>query len=294
MRKLFNSAFRVTQPFEVNASYYKQFGLAGHEGLDCVPTSSSWDVLALADGVVVKDDDVAGNPKSDAYGISVTIWHPTLNRATQYCHLASNTVSLNQSINAGQKIGVMGATGNANGAHVHLNLFVTDTNGIRQNRDNGFLGGIDPLPFLNEGGDGSMTEELKACLADREKFWTERDEAYREIETLKGTIANLNDILGHKDREITELTAQKKTVEAERDEAKRQVKTYKADALKLPAVMQELSDTKESRQGYIDENVMLSKAIEERDGELKRLEDDALALLIRKIMRVIRGGEQRG
>jgi len=150
------------------------------------------------------------------------------------------------------------------------------------------------------GGDGSMTYK-GYDLSNAESMKVAVDVLVRvqagefvDKPLHEETVRNLNESIASKDREITELQAQKKTVEAERDEAKRQVKTYKTDALKLPAVMQELSDTKESRQGYIDENVMLSKAIEERDAELKRLEDDALALLIRKIMRVIRGGEQRG
>jgi hypothetical protein len=149
MRKIFNSDFKVTQLFKNNPAYYAQFGLAGHEGLDVVPTTSDWAIHALEDGVVVRDED---NPRSGAYGIYVTIWSPTLNKATQYCHLSSNIVSFNQQVKKGEKIGTMGSTGNTNGAHVHLNLFETNTDGIRLNKDNGYNGGIDPLPFLNEGG----------------------------------------------------------------------------------------------------------------------------------------------
>lgn len=150
MRQIFNSPYRITQEFNQRPEYYSSFGLKGHEGIDLVPTGSDWTVKALADGVVVKDDDIAGTPKGDAYGINVTIWHQKLNRATMYCHLTENYVSLNQNVKAGENIGKMGATGNTSGAHVHLNLFVTDSNGIRQNKDNGYLGGIDPKPFLEE------------------------------------------------------------------------------------------------------------------------------------------------
>lgn len=147
MRKLFNSVFKVTQNFGVNASYYSQFGLAGHEGIDLIPSTSDWTVLATDDGEIVRDID---NAKSGAYGINCTIWHPQLKKATQFCHLEINNVTIGQKVKRGEKLGKMGATGNTSGAHVHLNLFNVDVNGVRQNTNNGYFGGIDPLPFLQE------------------------------------------------------------------------------------------------------------------------------------------------
>ena len=148
MRKLFRSVLKVTQEFGINPEYYSKFGLKAHEGLDGIPTGKIWDVLCLEDGVVVKDDDLAGNPKIDAYGKSVTVWHPNIRKATQYCHLKENYVNLGDKVSRGDKLGLMGATGNTRGVHVHLNLFEVDENGVRLNKDNGYLGGIDPLPFL--------------------------------------------------------------------------------------------------------------------------------------------------
>ena len=153
MRSLFNSKFKITQEFANKLivdgkDYYAQFGLNGHEGIDLIPTGTVWDVLCLEDGVVVKDIDDAVLGKN--YGKNVTIWHPLIKKATQNCHLASNDVSMGQRLKRGDKLGVMGATGNTTGAHVHLNLFMVDNNGIRLFRDNGYFGGIDPLPFLQE------------------------------------------------------------------------------------------------------------------------------------------------
>lgn len=147
MRRLFKSAIKITQEFGVNPEYYSKFGLKSHEGLDCIPTGTVWDVLCLEDGVVVKDVD---NPLSGAYGVNVTVWHTKINKATQYCHFKENYVTEGQLVKTGDKLGLMGKTGNTAGSHVHLNLFETDENGIRLNRDNGYLGGINPLPFLNE------------------------------------------------------------------------------------------------------------------------------------------------
>lgn len=150
MRKVFNSPFKITQEFGNNPAYYGQFGLKGHEGIDLIPTTSDWAVFCLADGVVVTDDDIAGDPRTDAYGKFVTIWHPSIKKATMYCHLAENYVSLNQQLKEGQALGKMGATGNSTGPHLHLNLFDVDDNGVRLNRNNGYLGGINPKPFLEE------------------------------------------------------------------------------------------------------------------------------------------------
>lgn len=150
MKKLFSSEARLTQGFGARPEYYSQFGLKGHEGADYVPTGSDWSVLCLEDGVVVKDDDIAGDKRTDAYGKSVTVWHKAKRKATQYCHLADNFVSLGQELKKGEKLGIMGSTGNTDGAHVHLNVFDVDENGIRLNRNNGYSGGIDPVPFLQE------------------------------------------------------------------------------------------------------------------------------------------------
>jgi hypothetical protein len=178
MRNLFRSSIQVTQQFGVNPDVYKQYGLKGHEGLDCIPVGPEWTVLALADGQVIKETD---NPKSGNYGINATIFHPQLKQSTQYCHLAINNVTVGQQVKAGEAIGMMGATGNANGAHVHLNLFNTDSAGKTLNTNNGYFGGIDPLPFVT-GGDIPMEEIYKDVfdISYPGKSATERDTWVKE------------------------------------------------------------------------------------------------------------------
>lgn len=150
MRKLFDSQFRVTQAFGVNAAYYKQFNLRAHEGVDIIPTGNSRLIFSLEDGIVVKDDDIAGNPRTDAYGINITIWSPKIKKAFQYCHLVVNYFALGDEVKKGDPVGVMGGTGNVQGDHLHLNMFEVDEEGYRKNRDNGYNGGVDPLPFLQQ------------------------------------------------------------------------------------------------------------------------------------------------
>ena len=173
MKQLFRSQYKITQAFGVNYDYYKQFELKGHEGIDLIPTGTVWDVLCLADGVVVTDVD---NPLSGAYGVYVTVWHPKLRKATQYCHFKENYVKNGDTVTAGTKLGLMGKTGNTKGAHVHLNLFEVDDNGVRLNRNNGFQGGIDPLPFLEEDTpvENTMLEgEFTKCRTDRDQHWND-------------------------------------------------------------------------------------------------------------------------
>lgn len=148
MKEVFKSDFKITQAFGVNKEYYQQFGLAGHEGIDLIPTNlSDWTIISPEnDGQVVKDIDYP--MQGGAYGITMTIWYPKLKIALQFCHLSNNFVKIGDDVQKGQEIGVMGDTGNTNGAHLHLNRFEVDENGIRLNKNNGYLGGTDPLPYL--------------------------------------------------------------------------------------------------------------------------------------------------
>ena len=73
-------------------------------------------VCAIADGVV---ESVNAHGKS--YGKHVCIKHAD-GMVSLYAHLSSVAVKVGQSIKIGQKVGVMGATGNASGAHLHLGL----------------------------------------------------------------------------------------------------------------------------------------------------------------------------
>lgn len=204
MRSPFRSKPRITQAFGARPEYYGQFNLKGHEGLDCVPTGTVWDVLALEDGIVVNESD---DPRSGAYGIWVTIWHPSIKKATQYCHLQSNYVSGGDKITKGQRIGTMGTTGNSSGAHLHLNLYDVDQNGVRLNRNNGYNGGIDPLPWLEsldsetpvESPDASLQRQLDETRADRDKNWN----LYQQEREAK---IKLEDAIDGKNKTIDSLT----------------------------------------------------------------------------------------
>ena len=182
MRQIFRSKFKVTQEFGVNPDFYKKWGLKAHEGLDCVPTGSQEDIISLLNGVVVKDED---NSRTSNYGIYVTIWTPEEGVAFQYCHMRVNLVSNGDMIIQGQTIGFLGSTGLSTAKHLHLNRFITDANGLRLNKNNGYLGGIDPLPFLLENIepiDTTALDECKSQLTDEIKKKNENYNWGKELE----------------------------------------------------------------------------------------------------------------
>lgn len=163
MKKIFNSDFKITQGFGARPEYYKQFGLKGHEGIDIIPTSSDWTIISPDNnGKVVRDND---RPTGNNYGNYITIWYPDQKIALQFCHMSENYLKIGDSVQQGQRIGKMGSTGNSTGAHLHLNLFQVDDSGFRINLDNGYLGGVDPLPYLEE------KDSLDKVRVERDRNW---------------------------------------------------------------------------------------------------------------------------
>ena len=103
--------------------------LRTHHGVEFFVTYDT-PVLATADGVVVtagwdSGDDVVG-PEPDFYGNVVVIEHDFLWRGekiyTLYGHLNQVQVNKGQRVKAGDIVGLSGATGIADGAHLHFEV----------------------------------------------------------------------------------------------------------------------------------------------------------------------------
>ena len=294
----FKGGYRITQEFGVNASYYKQFGLKAHEGIDLAPKDSDWNVECLADGVIVRDED---NPRSGAYGIYVTVWHPQLNRATQYCHLEKNFVELNQEVKQGQPLGNMGSTGNSTGPHLHLNLFETDGEGIRQNRNNGYLGGINPLPFMEnimalpEPGkvevDAKVFEELvtkstkydgfKAIGYEDAKDVTAKVAKFEnDIRGYEETNRNLNTLLSEKSKRISVIDSELSTSKARVLELEAREKSLIEQAKKAQVNIKEYEYLVEQREVWIKSEKNLEKRIKNLEVENDLLRKNSFKALI--------------
>lgn len=91
-----------------------------HKGIDIAGSGSIW----AADNGRVVQAGWNGN-----YGYSVTIDHGNGIR-TLYGHLRSISVSVGQTVEKGQKIGVMGSTGDSTGVHLHFEVI---QNGVTKN-----------------------------------------------------------------------------------------------------------------------------------------------------------------
>ena len=93
-----------------------------HKGID-IARPSDYTIKAADNGVVIAAGWYAG------YGNRIVIDHKNGMR-TLYAHLSSINVSVGQVVAAGQKIGVMGSTGNSTGTHLHFEVYV---NGVLKN-----------------------------------------------------------------------------------------------------------------------------------------------------------------
>ncbi|MGB1251443.1 MAG: M23 family metallopeptidase, partial [Candidatus Promineifilaceae bacterium] len=175
----------LTQQFAANPTYYGQFGLPGHEGVDIrAPRQSK--IFCVASGRVIK---VNHDPTESNYGLYVKVLHENGYRTT-YAHLSTISVSESEVVSAGHVLGLAGDSGNARGAHLHL--------GLQQTKDN--VSGwphdiIDPTPYLLpllgwkapsgatlEGWilSGSLYKDrdLAQLHVDGARFWTGRNKNY--------------------------------------------------------------------------------------------------------------------
>jgi murein DD-endopeptidase MepM/ murein hydrolase activator NlpD len=87
-----------------------------HPGID-FPAPTGTPVTAAAAGRVI----FAGY--DDGYGLTVVLDHGNQVH-TRYAHLSSTTAALGASLAAGQRLGRVGATGNATGPHLHFEITV--------------------------------------------------------------------------------------------------------------------------------------------------------------------------
>jgi murein DD-endopeptidase MepM/ murein hydrolase activator NlpD len=91
-----------------------------HYGVD-FSDGNVHDIVASADGTVTRSE------VSDSYGEVVYILHNINGQdyETVYAHMAtgSRTVALGDTVTQGQKLGVMGSTGDSTGLHLHFELY---------------------------------------------------------------------------------------------------------------------------------------------------------------------------
>lgn len=133
---VFIGNYPVSQYFGERPDYYKQFGLAGHEGVDYA-TPVGVQIIAPFNGEILRDVDLPGDKD---YGDFIVVWDPVQHCAVWYCHLSENRVSFGQKVTKGQVLGTTGNTGNSSGPHLHLGFTEGDANKNRLDKGNGYQG----------------------------------------------------------------------------------------------------------------------------------------------------------
>ena len=150
------SVGKVTQIFGKDPEYYKQFGELGHNGID-IAANLGDPVVASADGTIVFEGRAYSGAEGfsswmgDPAGICVLIDHGDF--YTGYAHLSKTIVNVGQKVKRGQKIGKAGATGAANGVHVHWEVLPKPVN-----FGNGYAARVNPTNYGIEEQD--MAEKL--------------------------------------------------------------------------------------------------------------------------------------
>ena len=117
--------------------------MKGHNGIDAF--ALGWQrCYAAAVGVVVEKQ----TEPERGLGIGILHQHEGRFYKTRYWHLAAIDVDINEEVSAGQLVGYCDNTGYSSGNHLHFELKEVDQLGETLNRDNGYLGAIDPAPFM--------------------------------------------------------------------------------------------------------------------------------------------------
>lgn len=142
---VFNSPFGDEYGIQINSDFgardknNNNRNFSNHDGIDLVPVNSigqtiyGAEIKSMADGTVIEAN------YNGAMGNHVVVEVTQENGEKlkiYYIHLASNNVKVGDVVTTDTKIGIMGSTGNSDGAH--LDIKIMDSNGSF----------IDPLPLI--------------------------------------------------------------------------------------------------------------------------------------------------
>jgi len=103
-------------PYVITSKYYWRWGRM-HEGIDISGCGYGSPIFSVGDGVVTE----AGYASTNGYYVIVS--HAE-NYYTIYMHLDKYTVSVGQTLTAGQQLGTMGNSGRSTGTHLHIGVYV--------------------------------------------------------------------------------------------------------------------------------------------------------------------------
>lgn len=147
----FSPLWPVKGSYQVNSlDYYYSSGTA-HRPMKAIDIgrngATTHEILAVAAGTVVA---IADTDSATSYGNNIVIDHEN-GYFTRYAHLKEDSISvtLGQKVTAGQKIALMGATGNVTGIHLHFEIGTSRWMGTLEYALDYFLVDDSIYPLLN-------------------------------------------------------------------------------------------------------------------------------------------------
>lgn len=149
----------------------------GHGAIDIGKGSGANNIIAAKAGTVVFAEGkykVGNANDGGGYGNSIVIDHGD-GYYTRYSHLSSVNVKVGDTVTKGQKIGVMGSTGNSTGTHLDFTIY-HDIDGCGTYK---FDERVDPLNFYNtDPAYGSILPSTITTLPSGYKFASEKTTSY--------------------------------------------------------------------------------------------------------------------
>lgn len=134
---------------------FQEWGIVGHNGLDFGLTTGT-EVFPCDGGKVIQ----SGN--NGDFGISITIQHSW--GQSIYGHLQETRVKEGDDIQINKVIGLSGSSGAAFGEHLHFAIKPNNAN-----LNNGYLGFIDPAPYLSLPSQKEETPPVQTPSAEEQK-----------------------------------------------------------------------------------------------------------------------------
>jgi murein DD-endopeptidase MepM/ murein hydrolase activator NlpD len=123
------AATALTWPVPASHSIIQYFANAGHQGIDILPSTpgaAGDTIVAAAGGTVVYSGTLSGY----GYVVYINSYVNGQYIQTRYGHLSGAPwVSAGAQVSAGQAIGAMGKSGNAEGVHLHFEVRVRSSSG---------------------------------------------------------------------------------------------------------------------------------------------------------------------
>ncbi len=140
-------------------TFYQMLGVQAHNGVD-LPCSTGTEVFSPTDGTV---SEISNDTAS---GLGVVVFDPIQKVKSVLWHFLTNYKKVGDVVKCGDLIGLSNNTGYSKGPHLHWGLKLTDEKGNSLDKENGYLGAIDPLSvdiFFDKSGiiDNMTKEQVK-------------------------------------------------------------------------------------------------------------------------------------